>query len=1199
MSPAEQLRIGDAAAETEPPGSDAERSPRRDEYPPTPEQAAAIATRDRDVFLAAGAGTGKTRVLVQRYCDAVTEDDAGVESILAFTFTEKAAGELRARIRHELAARASAEDDAERSRQLWRLARDTERAWIGTIHGFCRRLLAAHPVAAGLDPHFRVLAEAEAELVAEQAFDAALDEVASGDGEGEAIAAGYNVWRLRKLIAGAYEQLRSHGTEAPELPPMPEPRLSAVTKNGSADHEGDDADDVAELSPAEIAYATESYEALRELMSAYGRHYERLKAERSGLDFEDLQIRAVRLLRDEPRIARRYPEQFEHLMVDEFQDTNRLQLDLIRELQGPDTRLFVVGDEFQSIYGFRNADLEVFRSERARATAAPDERVQVLPLRGNFRSRPEIIAAVNALGGLLLEDFEPLTPSRGSTADAADGAAPPAVQLLLTECDGWDAEDIDLHPLSGEETPPYKVAEARHLARRLRELADAGVERRGMVVLLRAFTHIATYEEALERAGLAPYVIGGRGYWSHQQVEDMLRLLSCVANPLDDEMLFGALATPAVGASPDALWMLRRAASRGGRARHVWPVVERHFGDAPAREEEGSPGEDESAEEKRERIDAESWIERIDAGDADRLRTFCARLARLRAIAPLLSLEALTDRTARELGYDLAVLMRDRGTRRYANVRKLMRMARQFEAAEGRDLGAFLRFAEARTARGQREALAATEAEDHDGVRLMTIHAAKGLEFETVAVADLSRPLLSGSGWTDIRLAAPGDPGDEEAGDEPARRHPSLGIQLARAGEKPLTLWDFERLKLETSTADAAEELRLTYVAMTRARDHLLLSGSFTDSDLERGDALSRSVLRRLLPELGFSGGETELERDDMILPVLLNRAGPEAAADLVRRASSAPRPAPGVVAGSSPPLLPPVADVPAAGHLSYAALADYERCGYRFYAERVLGLASLEPGSEEPAPLESDEVLAEADLAQAAPGDGIPKPGVRERRLAFGNAVHGLLEWSARNRWATPARERCEALLRQEGLGAEAGEVDRALHLVGGWLGSELCASLRSARVRLRPEAPFLLAIGEGVVRGKMDLVAQLADGETLVIDYKTDALDGADPMSHAERYATQRGLYALAASRLDADHRGVRTAYCFLEAPEQPVEHTYDAAALDAAHGEVERLISGVQAAEFEVTGTPHAALCHDCPARRRLCSYDEEQTRRRLDP
>jgi ATP-dependent exoDNAse (exonuclease V) beta subunit len=1188
VSPSEQLRIGDLP-EPDAEGGQPQPAAPAEEHPPTPEQAAAIATRDRDVFLVAGAGTGKTRVLVRRYCDAVTLDDAGVESILAFTFTEKAAGELRSRIREELAARAAAEPDPERSRELWRLARDTERAWIGTIHGFCRRLLAAHPVAAGLDPRFRVLTEAEAELIAEQAFDAALDEVAAGDGEAEAVAAGLSVWRLRKLVTHAYEQLRTHGAADPQLPPMTEPRRSPTLKSIKDGEEPDPAE--LELTPAEAELATASYNALRELMSAYGRHYERLKADRSGLDFEDLQIRAVRLLRDVPAIRDRYRGQFAHVMVDEFQDTNRIQLDLIRELQGPETRLFVVGDEFQSIYGFRNADLEVFRSERARAEAAPDDRVQVLPLRGNFRSRPEIIAAVNALGGVLLEGFEELDASRERAA-GENGDVPTTVELLLTEKDGWDDEGIDLRRLPGEDTPPHKVAEARFLARRLRELADAGVDRREMVVLLRAFTHVATYEEALERAGLAPYVVGGRGYWSHQQVEDMLRLLGCVANPLDDETLFGALACPAVGVSPDTLWMLRRGASRDGRPRHVWPAVERHFGPRDERATEPDEPAREDPERGRERREAEAWIERIGDEDAERLRTFCERVGRLREAAPLLSLEALTERTARELGYDLAVLMRRRGTGRYANVRKLMRLARQFEAAEGRDLGAFLRFAAERTSRGQREALAATQAEDHDGVRIMTVHAAKGLEFETVAVADLGRKLYQ-FGLVDIRLGAP--PGPHEDADAVApERGASIGLQIARTGVGPLTLWDYERLKHEAAIADADEELRLTYVAMTRAREHLLLSAGYDGKDLTESDSVGRSALKRILPALGFTGEEPELSLGEMRLTVRANRASAEAAADLVRR-TSATRLAVEVAEGR-PPLLPPVTDVPVAGHLSYAALADYERCGYRFYAERVLGLASLDPGSDEPAPLESDEMLGEADLELAGAGE-IPPPGLRERRRAFGNAVHGLLEWSARNRWAPPARERCEALLRQEGLDG-AGDADRALELVEGWLGSELRASLEGARVRLRPEAPFLLALGGSVVRGKMDLVAELPGGETLVVDYKTDALGGEDPAARSDRYATQRDLYALGASRL-GDSGVVRTAYSFLEAPGAPVQHEYDAAALDEARAGIERLIAGVRAGRFEVTPKPHAALCHDCPARLRLCSHDKDMTMRRLDP
>ncbi|TMK69177.1 MAG: hypothetical protein E6G48_09245, partial [Actinobacteria bacterium] len=161
---------------------------------PTAEQRAAIAARSGDVFTEAGAGTGKTGVLVERYCDVVTEDGIGPDAILAFTFTERAAGELRERIRRELTARSRAAAEArehDRAREIARAARKGERAWITTMHGFCRRLLATHPVAARMDPRFRVLDEAEAERLGERAFAAALEEiVAAGDDAVARFAAG-------------------------------------------------------------------------------------------------------------------------------------------------------------------------------------------------------------------------------------------------------------------------------------------------------------------------------------------------------------------------------------------------------------------------------------------------------------------------------------------------------------------------------------------------------------------------------------------------------------------------------------------------------------------------------------------------------------------------------------------------------------------------------------------------------------------------------------------------------------------------------------------------------------------------------------------------------------------------------------------------------------------------------------------------
>jgi RecB family exonuclease len=182
---------------------------------------------------------------------------------------------------------------------------------------------------------------------------------------------------------------------------------------------------------------------------------------------------------------------------------------------------------------------------------------------------------------------------------------------------------------------------------------------------------------------------------------------------------------------------------------------------------------------------------------------------------------------------------------------------------------------------------------------------------------------------------------------------------------------------------------------------------------------------------------------------------------------------------------------------------------------------------------------------------------------------------------------------------------VARAGELVAGWISSPLWAELGAPHTRLRPEAAFVLSVGGTVVRGKIDLVAEPPGGELVVVDYKTDALGDDTPESHAARYATQRGLYALAASEAlgrSANGAGepprVRTVYCFLERPDEPVERTFAQEELEAARAEVEALAAGVRAGRFEVTEHPHRALCHDCPARERLCSYGPERTMAVID-
>jgi len=1171
----------------------------------TDQQRAAASERERDVFLRAGAGTGKTTVLVDRFCAAALEPEGGIERILAFTFTERAADQLRRRVREELTDRAS-KATAESRESLLAAVEASDRAWISTIHGFCRRLLASHPAAAGLDPRFRVVDEPEADRLAGRAFDSALEQlVEEGDADALELAAANRPWTLLQMTRGAYDELRSHGRAAPTLPELPLPdssaaiaELSEVAREAHAEcagasgekglesrgriasameldpgtepgeellerlgtlaivsdggaFKGDACERYAEaLKRARAAVASvvlgPAYEQLRGLIARFGTRYEELKAERSALDFEDLQLRALELLRSSEPIRERYREQFRHLMVDEFQDTNDLQLALIEQLHGPATRLFLVGDEFQSIYGFRHADVDVYRREHRRFADGSPGRV-ALPLTGNFRAAPEVLGVTNAIGRGLLEGFEPLTA--GAERPAGSGGDP-AAELLLTVDDrkGWEAEETRLPRMADDPSSGSKVAEARRLAARLRELVDAGEDPAEIVVLMRAFTHVAAFESALDDAGLNPYVVGGRGFWSQQQIEDLRCLLAVIANPLDDEALFGALASPACAVLPDTLWLLRRTATIRKEdgpelVRHVWPAL-RDLA------EHGKP----------DKGDAEAAA-LIPDDELTRLREFATVLAELRRIGTEGGLEALVDRTAAAFGYDLATLMRDHGPERWSNARKLMRLAREFESREGPDLHGFLDYLDVRAARRDREAEAATRAEDHSGVRVMTVHAAKGLEFGVVAVADLGRRLQLG--WIPLRVATVEEGPD---GGEATR----VGVQLGRLGRPSERLGDYQELTDRAAAREAEEEGRLAYVAATRARRRLLLSGTFNPNAIGE-EPIGRKPIALQLIRCLLDGDPSER---DLELPP----AGDEFPAGRLRVSVSAPGPGAGAAllgarppiggphpsAGEEPPLRRPEVPPALVGGLSYSALSDFENCGYRFYVERVLGIADPEPGS-------------------GADGDGDdPDPETR-RRFGPGVAVHALLEWSARNRWRTPPAERVAAALREQGLD-DPRSVDEARELVDAFLGSPLHEQIGDAAVSA--EVPFVLPVGGTMIRGSIDLLAERGDGAVLVIDYKTNRVADRNPADLAARYEVQRDIYALAAG---ARGDRVETAYVFLERASEPVTTTFGRAELDEARRRIEALLGRLAEGRFEVTRHPHRDLCLDCPARERLCSHD----------
>jgi hypothetical protein len=308
-------------------------------------------------------------------------------------------------------------------------------------------------------------------------------------------------------------------------------------------------------------------------------------------------------------------------------------------------------------------------------------------------------------------------------------------------------------------------------------------------------------------------------------------------------------------------------------------------------------------------------------------------------------------------------------------------------------------------------------------------------------------------------------------------------------------------------------------------------------------------------------------------LGVRIQRPSVGRAAEL-RRRRPAPDARPAMPSAPSRPVLAEPARVATAGHLSYSALADYAACGYRFYVERVLGLATPSAAG--------DPAADEGELDERID----PELGPRRRSRAIGNCVHGVLESCARRAWARPPSSEFDAILAREGIADDLDARRRVETLLDNWLRCDLRSELEQSGARIRPEVPFVLALGGAIVRGKIDLLAETSGG-TIVVDYKTDALRGLGATELGDRYETQRDLYAVAVGRAGSSSGPIRTAHCFLEAPERMVAQEYDQTALEAASRRLEGLIAGIRAGQFGRTESPHRSLCYGCPAAARLCA------------
>nr|HPM41365.1 ATP-dependent helicase [bacterium] len=675
----------------------------------TEEQRRAIEAVDRSLAVEGAAGSGKTSVLIGRIMRIVGDDWSRLARVLAITFTEKAAGELKARLRPLVPAR---------ERHL------LEGAWIGTFHGFCARILRRHAPRIGLDPAFSIMEENSAMLERASAAKGTLvDLVNAGDEEAMLLIESVEF----KTAVGALESLMEFRQHA-------KPALANAA--GAIGWEKD---------------------ALRALSSVFERTLERyrgLMAGLSSLDFEELEARALELI-SLPDVRESLSAKFDHILVDEFQDTSDAQTELVLALFDPvRTKLFIVGDEAQSIYRFRGANVGCFARVRKAIEKAGGESVR---LSANFRSAPGIISFVNGSRGALSDGLF-ADPSLGELMEAGrlygrgeKAAFSPAVRVIKLTSDGNAAQRRD--------------DEARAIARHVAGLIlEDGVYPGDVVCLFRALTSVAPYEAALRGEGVPAIVSGGRGLLGRREVADLMAALTFAADPRDERALLTLLRSPMFSLSDDEILLL---SAEGGKLR-----------------------------------------------DSAVRHPSCGALGELLRLAPHLRPSEFLRRAVDLTGYEAAVSRIDPSGGMAANVDRFTTMAQSIESELPIPLANFAGFVGDLRARSARLGDPPAAGDTARAVRLMSVHAAKGLEFPVVFLPDLFH---GGSSHRDPWIFSRGGATGAKPGFAFKQRDPE------RPFDKPEATERFKKLLAEEKAEGELEMKRLLYVAMTRARDLLVL----------------------------------------------------------------------------------------------------------------------------------------------------------------------------------------------------------------------------------------------------------------------------------------------------------------------------------------------------------------------------------------
>ena len=1089
----------------------------------------------RTIFVEAGAGAGKTRELVERIANLVA-GGVPIVRVAAITFTERAAGELRDRVRDTLEERsvdaAAGPEVAARCRAALGVL---DEAPIQTLHGFAQSLLAAHAVAADLPPVFEVVDEVEAAIDFDRRWAPLLDDLFSLDEHRElmtiAMHLGLTVDRLRDLTVQFHRRWDLLAGEPPPVLPLVAPDLGALIDRAdlarSARSGCDDPDDrllghldgvVADFRAGLMAHP-DLISAARILgdpvrLSAVGGRQERwlgpskaevlarldaLSAARdearrqlavpvlgrlcrlvqeftlagaaqrraSGrLEFQDLLVLARDLLRDHPGVRAAVQEQVGYLLIDEFQDTDPLQVELAvlvagsevdrdpplpwREAVVGDGRLFFVGDPKQSIYRFRGADIALY--QQARDAFAGD----LVQLSQNFRSVDGVLGWVNHVFAALFAAPEPVV-----------GQAPWAPLHHHRRGQAGDPPVVILGgPVAGSAQPAVRAAEAADVAEVCRlavtepwSIGDGTARRDAqfddIAVLLPTRTSLPALERALDALEI-PYRVESRSLmWATQEVRDLLAVLRAVDDPSDEVALVAALRSPVL-ACPDLALVEWRAA--GGRWDPLAATPDTVSADHPVSAAMACLGT----------VHGRRWLEPV---------------------------SVLTERVIRERGlFELAYGKR-RQRESWHRLRFLLDQARAFADRGGSGLRQFLDWAERQADEGSAAVETVVPEADDRAVRILTVHAAKGLEFPIVVVAGLN---TAPRRWrpAEVLWQASGPP-EVSIGRKDRPWH-TPGYVDHRDGEIVM---------------EQHEALRLLYVACTRARDHLVVSLHHKAEPYGPGACLAARLWPHAEQAAHLSRRLGSPAESSPAAPAAAIDEGGVVASDAVGRLDK--------WRTARQQLLGRMGREPAIAATALAALAGGALpCGDDPVPADLS--ATGEARRRPPVTIAEDVFSIEWGRPAAAPDDADPHvftvadPTVEESPpwkrgragSAFGRAVHAVLQ-SVDLETGDGMDALAEAQAAAEGIGGVGGAGPAVARSAWAALGSD---AVRAAVAgRWWREVYVAADLGGFIVDGYIDLLYEGPTG-LVVVDYKTDAVSSRALDAAAERYRIQVAAYALA---------------------------------------------------------------------------------------